>query len=220
MDHSYFKANQTAAAYVANGLDEQMIEAFELHMMDCPECVTDAESWRAIKHNMPQREQPQPAASPAALIERREQQRQPAGAGWRMAASVLIGGLLGVAGGWLGHAARTPDLGSTQTVFFNMPPPTRAADECAPVRLAPDSRLAVLRVPGVSRARHVVATDSEGHELPASRYSTRIQPDGSYLMRIDVPALEGRTIRLETKTADGSNSEPFGCVAGQVGLAQ
>ena len=45
----HFKANQTAAAYVANELDEHSQEAFEIHMMGCSECVNDVEAWRVIK---------------------------------------------------------------------------------------------------------------------------------------------------------------------------
>jgi hypothetical protein len=41
MDHLQFKANQTAAVYVADGLDASTQEAFEMHMMACPECVED-----------------------------------------------------------------------------------------------------------------------------------------------------------------------------------
>jgi len=55
MDHSQFKANQTAAVYVADGLDAPTQEAFEMHMMDCPECIEDVETWRAIKVNIPSR---------------------------------------------------------------------------------------------------------------------------------------------------------------------
>src|SRR5690348_2840455 len=53
MEHMEFKENQTAAAYVADGLDENTQEAFELHMMRCPDCVEDVEVWRAIKLEMP-----------------------------------------------------------------------------------------------------------------------------------------------------------------------
>ena len=65
MDHSQFKANQTAAVYVADGLDERTLEAFEMHMMGCTECIEDVESWRAIKVNMPTRARP--ARAPAVL---------------------------------------------------------------------------------------------------------------------------------------------------------
>ena len=53
MDHMRFKANLTAATYVSRGLDESMQEDFELHLMSCPECVDDVESWRAIEKHMP-----------------------------------------------------------------------------------------------------------------------------------------------------------------------
>lgn len=53
MEHLRFKSEQTAAAYVADELDPAQREAFELHMMMCPECVEDVESWRAVKHHLP-----------------------------------------------------------------------------------------------------------------------------------------------------------------------
>ena len=43
MDHTQFKANQTAATYVADGLDEGTLEAFEMHMMGCTECIEDVD---------------------------------------------------------------------------------------------------------------------------------------------------------------------------------
>jgi hypothetical protein len=139
---------------------------------------------------------------------------QPAG-GWRLAASLVIGGALGATGGWFGHSAQSPDLDSTQTAFFNLPTVTRGADECTPLRLAPDTRVAVLRVPGVARDRHVAALDSEKRELPGNHYSSRLQPDGSQLLRIDVELLDGRAVHLEAKDHDGLG-EPLGCVTGEV----
>jgi anti-sigma factor RsiW len=208
MDHAQFKAKQTAAAYVADGLDERTLEAFEMHMMGCTECVEDVESWRAIKVNMPSRARP--ARAPAVLGRNTYE-----AAGWRMAASLVVGGVLGTAGGWFGHQSQTPNLDSTQTAFFNVPAATRGAGDCTPLRLAPDTRFAVLRVPGVSRDRQVFAADAEKHELPASRYTSRLQPDGSHLVRIDTQALDGREVFLEARAADGFG-EPLGCVTGQV----
>lgn len=207
MDHLQFKAQQTAAVYVADGLDERTLEAFEMHLMGCRECVEDVESWRSIKLNMPKRTRP--ALAPA--IGRHVR----AAAGWRMAASLVIGGVLGVAGGWFGHEAQAPNLDSTQTAFFNVPAATRGGDECTPLRLASDTRFAVLRVPGVSRDRRVVAADSEKHELPASRYTSRLQPDGSHLVRIETQALNGLAVHLEARAADGFG-EPLGCVTGEI----
>jgi anti-sigma factor RsiW len=208
MDHAQFKAKQTAAVYVADGLDERTLEAFEMHMMGCTECVEDVESWRAIKVSIPSRMRP--ARAPAVLGHNTH-----AAVGWRMAASLVVGGVLGTAGGWFGHQSQTPNLDSTQTAFFNVPAATRGAGECTPLRLAPDTRFAVLRVPGVARDRTVIAADPEKHELPASRYTSRLQTDGSHLVRIDAQALDGREVFLEAHAADGFG-EPLGCVTGQV----
>jgi hypothetical protein len=208
MDHLQFKAKQTAAIYVADGLDERTLEAFEMHMMGCKECVEDVESWRAIKLNMPRTARP--ALAPATVGGHLH-----AAASWRMAASLLVGGILGAAGGWFGRAVQTPDIDSTQTVFFNVPAVTRGADECTPLRLAPDTQFAVLRVPGVSRDRHVIVVDSERRELPTNRYTSRLQPDGSHLVRVDRHILLGRAVHLEAKAPDGFG-EPLGCVTGEV----
>jgi anti-sigma factor RsiW len=208
MDHAQFKAKQTAAVYVADGLDEHTLEAFEMHMMGCTECVEDVESWRAIKVSMPSRARPMRA--PAVLG-----RSTPAAVGWRMAASLVVGGVLGTAGGWFGHQSQTPNLDSTQTTFFNVPAATRGAGECTPLRLAADTRFAVLRVPGVARDRQVIAADAEKHELPASRYTSRLQPDGSHVVRIDAQVLDGREVFLEAHAADGFG-EPLGCVTGEV----
>jgi hypothetical protein len=208
MDHAQFKAKQTAAVYVADGLDERTLEAFEMHMMSCSECVEDVETWRAIKVNMPSRVRP--VRAPAVLGRNAH-----AAVGWRMAASLVAGGVLGTAGGWFGHQSQTPNLDSTQTTFFNVPAATRGAGDCTPLRLAPDTRFAVLRVPGVSRDRQVIAADAEKRELPASRYTSRLQPDGSHLVRIDAQALDGRDVFLEAHAADGFG-EPLGCVTGQI----
>jgi hypothetical protein len=205
MDHMQFKANQTAAGYVANGLDESTQEAFELHMMGCSECVEDVEVWRAIKLEIPkQHTQVRPLAP-----------RRPVAAfsDWRMAASLIGAGIVGAAGGWLGKSTTATDLDSTRTVVFNLPSVSRGADQCTAVRLASDTRLAVLRVPGISRDLRVVALDSDRRELPAAHYASRVQPDGSQLVRIDADWLAGRSVHLEARRADGSG-EPLGCVTG------
>lgn len=227
MDHAQFKAKQTAAVYVADGLDERTLEAFEMHMMGCTECIDDVESWRAIKVNMPTRARP--ARAPAVLGRNLHAGAGHsrvghsgggyATAGWRMAASLVVGGVLGTAGGWFGHQSQTPNLDSTQTAFFNVPAATRGAGDCTALRLAPDTRFAVLRVPGVSRDRQVIAADAEKRELPASRYISRLQPDGSHLVRIDTQALDGREVFLEARATDGFG-EPLGCVTGQVPTAR
>jgi hypothetical protein len=207
MDHIQFKANQTAAGYVANGLDESTQEAFELHLMGCSECVADVEVWRAIKLEMPRQQ-----ADVRTIAPRR---KLAAFSDWRMAASLVGAGIIGATGGWLGKATTATDLDSTRTVVFNLPSVSRGADDCTAMRLASDTRLAVLRVPGIPKDLRVVALDSERRELPASGYASRIQPDGSQLVRVDSQLLAGRQVHLETRRADGSG-EPLGCVTGEL----
>jgi len=206
MDHLQFKANQTAAGYVADGLDESTLEAFELHLMGCSECVEDVEVWRAIKLDMPKQRPEVHTATP--------RRRYVAVGDWRMAASIVGAGVIGAAGGWFGKVTWTADLDSTRTVVFNLPSVTRGADECTALKLASDTRLALLRVPGVARDLRVVGLDSDRRALPAGGYSVRMQPDGSQLLSIDAQLLEGRAVHLEARRADGSG-EPLGCVTGE-----
>jgi anti-sigma factor RsiW len=206
MDHLQFKANQTAAGYVADGLDESMQEAFELHLMGCPECVEDVEVWRAIKLDMPK-----PHPEVRTIVPKR---RIVAFSDWRMAASLVGAGVIGAAGGWFGKTTQATDLDSTRTVVFNLPSVTRGADECTALRLASNTRLVVLRVPGVSRDFRVAAFDTERRELPAGQFASRVQPDGSQLLQIDSQLLVGRSVHLEARRTDGS-TEPLGCVTGE-----
>lgn len=207
MDHEFFKAHQTAAIYVGNGLAEEMLEAFELHLMNCRVCVDDVESCRAIKENMPGRRTTSPV---------RMRHVAPF-ADWRMAASLLGVGVLGAAGGWFGQeATRGPDIDSTQTVVFNLPAATRSADECTVLRLGADTRFAVLRVPGVATGLVITALDAEMHPLPVGRYATRAQPDGSYLLRMESQLLVGRAVYLQTHRGDGAGGEPLGCITGEL----
>jgi len=208
MDHSQFKANQTAAVYVADGLDASTQEAFEMHMMACPECVEDVETWRAIKINIPAR------VRPASRLNRRFRAGNNT-AHWRLAASVLVAAIGGLAGGWFSHAARGPELESTQSVFFNMPAVERGGEECTALRLSPDSKLAVVRVPGVASGSSLIAVDSEKQELGGGSYFVRRQPDGSEVVRIEARVLVDRAIHLETRKADGS-TEPIGCITGEI----
>ena len=206
MDHLEFKANQTAAQYVGRGLDDSKQEAFELHMIDCAECVQEVEVWRAIKSDMPK-------SMPD--VRTATSHRKSADFGdWRMAASLVGAGVIGAAGGWLGKTTTVPDLDSTQTVVFNLPFVSRGADDCTPVRLALDTRLAVLRVLGISRDAHVVALDSDKRKLPAGQYASRIQPDGSQVLRINSSLLVGRAVHLEILRANGLG-EPLACVTGE-----
>src|SRR3984893_11883561 len=111
MDHIQFKANQTAAGYVANGLDESTQEAFKLHLMGCSECVEDVEVWRAIKLDTPRQRPEVRTAVP--------KRRYAAFGDWRMAASLVGAGIIGATGGWLGKATRVTDIDSKQTAVFN-----------------------------------------------------------------------------------------------------
>jgi len=210
MYHSQFKSNQTAAVYVADGLDASTLEAFEMHMMACPECVEDVETWRAIKINMPSRVRP---LSRTAVLGRKVRRPET----WRMAASFLAVALVGATAGWFGRDVQSSAGGAdSRTVFFNMPAVERGdASECTPVRLSAQTRLAVLRVPGVVDGQKLVALDSDRHELAASRYSVSVQPDGSSLVRVDVQSLVNRDVHLETRRADGA-ADAIGCVTGQL----
>ena len=208
MDHMQFKTNQTAASYVANGLDESTQEEFELHMMGCTECLEDVEVWRAIKLEMPGR-RPEMGTQPAGG-------RFAAFSGWRMAAALIGATLIGAtAEGWLGKERTATDLESTRTVVFNLPSVSRGADDCTAMRLASDTRLALLRVPGIPRDLRVVALDSDKHELPAGQYASRIQPDGSQLVWMDAALLSGRSVHLEARHPEGSG-EPLGCITGEM----
>lgn len=208
MDHSQFKANQTAAVYVADGLDASTQDAFEMHMMACRECVEDVETWRAIKINIPAR------VRPASGFSRRLRASHNTGT-WRLAASVLVAAIGGLAGGWFTHAARGPDLDSAQSVFFNMTAVERGGDECTPLRLSQDSKLAVVRVAGIAAGDSLIAVDSEKQELGGGSYFVHRQPDGSELVRIETRVLVDRAIHLETRRADGS-IEPVGCITGEL----
>jgi hypothetical protein len=206
MDHVQFKANQTAAGYVAGGLDEGTEEAFELHLMECSECIEDVEVWRAIKLELPTIG-PKVRSAPV--------QRKSADFGdWRMAASLVGVGVIGAVGGWLGKASTVPDLDSTKTVVFNLPSVSRGAGECAGLRLAADTQVALVRVAGISGDSHVVALDSEMRALSAAQYASRSQPDGSQLVRLNSSLLVGRAVHLEILRANGLG-EPLGCVTGE-----
>jgi hypothetical protein len=158
MDHMRFKANLTAATYVAHGLDEGAQEDFELHLMSCPECVDDVEAWRAIEKHLPREADAAGAARPALRH-------------WRLAASLVGIGLVGAAGGWFARSLGDPGLGGT--AFFNVAPLSRGASDCMPLRFAPGTERIVVRVAGVASDRKVVALNPGGEELAARAYGPR-----------------------------------------------
>ena len=208
MDHSQFKANQTAAVYVADGLDGPTLEAFEIHMMACPECVEDVETWRAIKINMPAKVRP--LATPVSSGWRGRE-----AANWRMAASLVAVGALGATAGWFGHESQSPAFSSERTVFFNMPATERGSEECKPVPLSSRTRAAIVRISGISGGNRIVALNSDKRELPTDMYTVSVQPGGSQVMSINVEALVDRAVHLEARSSDGS-TEPAGCVMGEI----
>jgi len=203
MDHLRFKADQTAAIYVSRGLDESAQEDFELHLMSCPECVSDVEAWRAIEAHMPRDAHPAVPLVPDA-----------SGAfKWRLAASLAAIGLIGAAGGWYARPFAPPAL--ERTAFFNALPASRGAFDCMPLKFAADTRQVVLRVAGVGSDRRLMALNARGEELDARGYSVRRQADGSWLLTFAAETIARRAIRLESYAATGA-AEPVGCISAEL----
>jgi len=204
MDHMHFKANQTAAAYVAQELDEHSQEAFEIHMMGCSECVNDVEAWRVIKAHMPD----------AVVVETARQFKKNWWGGWGMAASFVGAMAVAGAGGWFANSMQRPSLDTSETSIFDLQPVTRS-EECTKLALAANTRAVVLRVTKVDSQRKLFATDASGKELPASFYSAREQRDGSWVMRFDADGLQKGSAQIVARGGD-SEEESLGCVAGAV----
>ena len=202
MDHMRFKANLTAASYVAHGLEENVQEDFELHLMSCAECVDDVEAWRAIEKHMPREERAVPARAAAVRASLSH---------WRLAASLVGIGIVGAASGWYWRGFADPEL--ARTAFFNAAPVSRGSD-CTALKLAPDTERIALRVAGVASDRRLVALDSRGEPL-ARGSGARRQADGSWLVQFSPAALTQGAVRLEAAGADGS-SEPLACVSAQL----
>jgi anti-sigma factor RsiW len=226
MSHLAYKSSQTAALYVADGLPDPDREAFELHLMNCSECIEDVETWRALADGIA-------AERPAAAVEARPvavavpspptsptQPPQPAlprvaaraRPAWAVAASVLMASALGLlCGRFLGD--RAPSIGDPSLAFVSLGAPTRAGD-CAVVRIAADARVVAIRIPGALEQTTLVATRVGGSALDRDRYSVRTQADGSWLVRLPVAALVGQEIELETRSAQaGEPARPVGCVS-------
>jgi hypothetical protein len=204
MDHIHFKANQTAAAYVAHELDEHVQEAFEIHMMGCSECLNDVEAWRVIKTHLPD----------AVVIETARQYKKHWWGGWGMAASFVGAMLVAGAGGWFANALQRPSLDSSETAIFDMKPLTRS-DECTQLPVAANTRAVVLRVTKVDSQRHVVAVDDAGEELRSGLYNAREQRDGSWVLRFESDYLQSEPAYIVTR-GDSGGDEPMGCVAAAV----
>jgi hypothetical protein len=200
MDHVQIKSNQIAASYVANGLDERTQEEFELHMMGCPDCLSDVEAWRAVKLHIPRE-----TMAPRTFLS----QRRNWWGGFGLAASV-VGAMLTAVVGWYARGEMEPDLATKHSAFFSAPALTRS-DDCTPLRYAPDTRSVILRVPRVASDQRVVATDVDGIEHAG--YSAKPQADGAWILQFKPETVQGRAIQLETRA--GNASEPIGCITGE-----
>jgi anti-sigma factor RsiW len=229
MDHLRFKSNQTAATYVADGLDPKTQEAFELHLLTCPECVSEVESWRAIKHSLVR-----DAGAKVGDTAPEQTRVLPRGAGTgqggppdrarsyvpakrsslttaRFAASLAAVALAGTVAGWSLRSAQAPWSDSEALAFFTLPPVTRGPSDCTALHLDGRTRVIALRVPGAAPEQQLVAVDSAGRDLGSDSYSVRTQGDGSWLVRLDAAALLRQDIRFEARSADGT-VDPRGCL--------
>jgi hypothetical protein len=223
MDHLRFQSNQTAAAYVADGLDHETQEAFELHLMTCADCVQEVEVWRSLQGQLAANgtavqqcetqdarertghpahqhaRQPAPAQSPRAP------------ARFRLAA-VLIGvGLVGGAGGWYARSAQSPWSDAERTDFYNLPALTRGVTECSVVKLGPHASVLALRIPDLDAKQQLVVMDTQLHDLPLADYSVRAQSDGSWLVRVRADMVRQQGLRFVSRTADGDDNVR-GCI--------
>src|SRR6202035_5811638 len=145
--HLRYKAEMTAALYVARGLEPSAEESFELHLMECPQCVDEVEAWRAIQKHMPAAaataESPAQATPSAAAVAavpavtlRSAAAATPATAQatfrhWRLAAALVGIALVGAGAGWYGRMLADPGIATT--AFFNAPALERGAPECTPL---------------------------------------------------------------------------------------
>ncbi|MGH8219381.1 MAG: zf-HC2 domain-containing protein [Steroidobacteraceae bacterium] len=229
MDHLRFKSEQTAAAYVAGSLDPAVQERFELHLMSCPDCVEEVESWRALKGCLPLEaaqspgmhdgvnRQPAPGlrSAPASPAPKQAASSPAAGSAnairWRVAAALAAGVLVGSAGGWYGRAEQGPSVRSDSIGFYSLPPIMRGPSDCTAVRVGPQVTVLALRVPAAAKEQQLVAVDSEGHDLASEDYSVATQADGSWLVRVRAEAVRNQGLRFEARSADGT-VEPRGCI--------
>jgi hypothetical protein len=205
MDHLQFKSNHTAAAYVADSLDVRTQEAFELHMMTCSECLGDVEIWRAMKRTLP-REMTE-ADVPAVVARNQSVMR------WKIAASIAMVGVIAAGGGWYARSIEGSWVDAEHIAFFSLPPLARGFSDCSPVSIAPSTRLVALRVPGAMPDQQLVAIDANGRDLDPETYSTQVQADASWIVRLRSESLSDHTLRFEARSVDGT-AEPLGCIVG------
>jgi hypothetical protein len=199
MDHARFKSSHTAATYVNGDLDERTLEAFELHLMQCPLCVEDVEVWRAVQSGL----RDQDAATQVA--------RDPIGGRWRLAASLAVIAVGSGAAGWYGHSFAGPAVSDDAVAVFSLPPTTRGAEDCLALRVHEGTELIALRVPNAASGWQLELTREDGSPVDSREYAVRIQMDGSWLLRLRAQSLVGELLRLQTRGGDGM-TEPLGCL--------
>jgi hypothetical protein len=214
MEHLRFKSSQTPAVYVAGGLDSKTQEAFEMHLMSCPECVDEVEAWRTVKDKIVEdtgerRREPMvtapPVGQPSAI------QRRSALAGWRLAASVAALTCAGAAGGWYARSAQGPWMDTDSVGFYSLPVRMRGPADCLSLHLDGPIKLVAVRVPGAAPEEQLVAVDGSGRDLSPDSYAVRTQTDGSWLVRLGAPIIREQGVRFEARSADGT-ADPRGCV--------
>jgi hypothetical protein len=204
MDHMHFKANQTAAAYVAHELDELRQEAFEIHMMGCSECLNDVEAWRVIKTHLPD----------TVLMEAARQFKKPWWGGWGMAASFIGAMFFAAAAGFYNGTLQRPNVDSSEIAIFDMQPVMRS-ESCTQLPLAANTRAVVLRMTRVDSQRHPLATNLDGMELSANDYNVHAQRDGSWVLRFEPRSLQHGSAYIVTRKA-GTEDESLGCISAAV----
>jgi anti-sigma factor RsiW len=235
MDHLRFQSNQTAAAYVADGLDHETQEAFELHMMTCADCVQEVEVWRSLQGQLAANttaieecQGHEGHAHAAPPVRQHTRRRASASAPGKSTSSngggtagsvarlrvavVLIGvGLVGGAGGWYARSAQGAWSDAERIDFYNLPALTRSAAECGIVKLGPRASVLAVRVPGLDSKQQLVVMDTQLHDLTPADYSVRPQGDGSWLVRVRADMVRQQGLRFVSRTADGDD-EPRGCI--------
>jgi hypothetical protein len=202
MDHSRFKANQSAALYVNGSLDAFTQEAFELHLMGCRSCVEEVELWRAMRSGLQSK-----AGADALTRSHGAAQRT---TGWQLAASLAFVAVGSAAAGYYASFLRGASLADETTAVFNLPPLTRGFDDCEPLPLASATELIALRVPNATAGWHLELTDEDGVAIAEREYAVRTQADGSWLLRLHARPFAGELLRLQTR-AEGGIAEPLGC---------
>ena len=222
MQHLRFKAEQTAAHYVAHGLDEKAQEAFELHMMDCAECVSDVEVWRTVKQHLPEAANEHLSATapdagtsdkvPSSTAAPYRSSIPRAHSVWRAAAGIATVAVLAGSAGWYGHSLRGPGsaLADGEVLFYNLPATTRSAD-CTALPVSASASVLLLRIPGAMPNATVVAQDLAGRALPSAQYRVRAQDDGSWVVQFQTDALRKHPIALSVQQPGGA-PEALGCI--------